>query len=180
MQNTIRYGLFLLIVTGALFTGCESEVVDPEMELPTNEEVEEATGIDTDLDGDTDAETDEAEANTTSGSTTTPQSEPAEESSVYEDGSYAASGSYASPAGPESVGVTLTVKNDLVTSVSVVKNAINPTSVNFQELFASGISGQVVGKSLDEIGNYSSINGSSLTPNGFDAALASIKADAAL
>lgn len=153
MQNTIRYALFLLIVSGVLFTACESDVQDADMELPTNEEVEEETGIDTDLD---------------------------EESGIYEDGSYTATGSYASPAGPESVAVTLTVENDVVTGVSVVKNATNATSKQFQELFASGISAQVVGKSLDEIGDYSSVNGSSLTPNGFDSALASIKADAAL
>lgn len=179
MQNTIRYGLFLLIITGALFAGCESDVVDPEMDLPTNEEVEEETGIDTDLDGDTEAEVD-VDAPSSSGFDTKPSSTTDEESSVYEDGTYTASGDYASPAGPESIAVTLTVKNDIVSSVSITKNATNETSINFQGLFAAGISGQVVGKSLDEIGNYSSVNGSSLTPNAFDAALASIKADAAL
>ena len=191
MQNTIRYALFLLIVTGSLFTGCKSEVievVDPEMEIPSAEEVEEETGIDTmGIDESTDEDgspSPDVDNPTPSGTSTTPApadtSSSAEESSVYEDGTYTASGSYASPAGPESIAVTLTIKNDVVSSVSVSSPSANPTSKNFQTVFASGISGQVVGKSLDEIGGYSSVNGSSLTPNGFDSALASIKADAAL
>lgn len=188
MQNTIRYALFLLIVSGVLFTACKSEVEDPEMTLPSNEEVEEETGIDTlemeeetDEDGNPVPEVEDSEdANTTSSSSgsNTVKTEAAEESSVYEDGTYSATGTYTSPAGPESIKVTLTVKDDVVTGVSVQPQASNEKSVNFQNLFATGISAQVVGKSLDEIGGFSSVNGSSLTPDGFDAALADIQAQA--
>ncbi len=185
MQNTIRYGLFLLIVTGTLFAGCKSEVVDPEMEIPTAQELEDQTGIDTiGIDESTDEEgnpTPDVDNTTPTGTDTTPApADTTDESSMYEDGTYTASGTYASPAGPESIAVTLTITDDVVSSVSIAKNATNPTSQNFQGLFASGISAQIVGKSLADIGNYSSVNGSSLTPNGFDSALASIKADAAL
>ena len=190
MQNTIRYALFLLIVSGILFTACESAAEDSDSILPSDEavveeeEAVEESAIETDLDEDTEkspaADEDKSPATTTNPGITTQPSEPAEESSVYEDGTYTASGTYTSPAGPESIAVTVTVKNDLVSSVSIGQNATNPTSINFQGLFAAGISGQVVGKSLDEIGNYSSVNGSSLTPNAFDLALASIKAQAAL
>ena len=185
MQNTIRYAVFLLIVTGTFLAACDSDVVDPEMELPTAQEVEEETGIDTigidestDEDGNPSPDVDNP--NSTGTSTTPAPSDINDESSMYEDGTYTASGSYASPAGPESIAVTLTIKDDIVSSVSIQKNATNQASVNYQGLFASGISAQIVGKSLDEIGGYSSVNGSSLTPNGFDTALASIKADAAL
>jgi uncharacterized protein with FMN-binding domain len=165
MQNTIRYALFLLIVTGLVFTACEKEPEEVE-DVENVEEVE---------------DTDEPEDSTSSSSTTTPvKTEAAEESSVYEDGTYTASGSYASPAGPESIAVTLTITDDVVSSVSIQKNAANDKSINYQGLFAAGISAQVVGKPLDEIGGYSSVNGSSLTPDGFDAALSSIKAQAAL
>jgi uncharacterized protein with FMN-binding domain len=185
MQNTIRYAVFLLIVTGTLFTGCNSDVEESQVDIPTAQEVEDQTGIDTfgidestDEDGNPSPDVDNTGP---SGTQTTPEpSSTTDQSSVYEDGTYTASGAYASPAGPESIAVTLTVKDDTVSSVSIVKNATNEASVNYQGLFASGISAKVVGMSLDEIGNYSSINGSSLTPNGFDAALASIKADAAL
>lgn len=157
MQNTIRYALFLFIVSGLLFTACESDTEDPVIEIPT------------------------AEDTTSTGSTgSTSNNEPAEESSVYEDGTYTASGSYVSPGGPESIGVTLTIKDDLVSAVSIQKNATLDKSIGFQGLFAAGISAQVLGKSLDEIGGYSSVNGSSLTPDGFDQALSLIKAEAAL
>lgn len=180
MQNTIRYALFLLIVSGVLFTACKSEVEDADLTLPSNEEVEEETGIDTNLDGNTEADEEDSNTTTPSSSTTTPPSNSAEESSVYEDGTYTASGTYTSPAGPESIAVTITVKDDVVSSVSITQNATHEASIKFQGLFSAGISGQVVGKSLADIGNYSSVNGSSLTPNGFDIALASIKAEAAL
>lgn len=165
MQNTIRYALFLFIVSGLLFTACENAVEEVE-EVETVEEVEDV---------------EEPEDVPSSSSTTTPvKTEAVEESSVYEDGSYTASGSYVSPGGPESIGVTLTIEDDIVTSVNIQKNATLDKSINFQGLFAAGISAQVVGKSLDEIGGYSSVNGSSLTPDGFDQALSLIKAEAAL
>ncbi len=181
MQNTIRYALFLLIVSGSLFAGCNSEVEDADMTLPTNEEVEEQTGIDnieleegSDEEGNPSPEVDDANSSST-GSSSTGNTSASEEASAYEDGTYTAGGTYASPAGPESIGVTLTVKDGAVTAVSVKVEATDQASKMYQENFAKGISTKVVGKSLDEIGGYSSVNGSSLTPNGFDAALEAIK-----
>lgn len=181
MQNTIRYALFLFIVSGLLFTACEKAVEEVEVEEEVAEEVEPVE--DAEVAEEVVEPADEPE-DMPSGSSTNFDpltiSEPAQESSVYEDGAYTASGSYVSPGGPESIGVTLTIENDIVTAVSIQKNAALDKSINFQGLFAAGISAQVVGKSLDEIGGYSSVNGSSLTPDGFDAALSSIKAQAAL
>lgn len=186
MQNTIRYALFLFIVSGLLFTACEKDVE----EVEDSENVEEVESVESvEMEGveeveDVEAPEDEPEDVPSSSTTTTPvKTEPVEtpeESSVYEDGTYTASGSYVSPGGPESIGVTLTLKDDVVTAVNVQSNATLDKSINFQGLFIAGISAQVVGKSLDEIGGYSSVNGSSLTPDGFDAALSSIKAQAAL
>ncbi len=185
MQNTIRYALFLFIVSGLLFTACEKDVEEVDVVEEVEEEVEtvEDAEVVEELE-DTEEPEDEPEDVPSSSTTTTPvKTEPVEtpeESSVYEDGTYTATGSYVSPGGPESIGVTLTLKDDVVTAVSIQKNATLDKSINFQGLFAAGISAQVVGKSLDEIGGYSSVNGSSLTPDGFDAALSSIKAQAAL
>lgn len=165
MQNTIRYALFLFIVSGLLFTACEK----------ATEEVEEVENVE-------ELEDEPEDVPTNSGTNFDPltTTESAEESSVYEDGTYTATGAYVSPAGPESIELVLTIEDDVVTNVSITNNATNDKSINFQGLFAAGISAQVVGKSLDEIGGYSSVNGSSLTPDGFDAALSSIKAQAAL
>lgn len=168
MQNTIRYALFLLIVSGSLFVGCDRDLDDSETTSDTEVKVEEQV--------EEQAETDTGDVNTT-GSTTenTTNTGSAEEVSAYQDGTYTAAGTYASPAGPESITVTLKVKDGAVSSVSIVNEATNEASIMYQENFAKGISAKVVGKSLDEIGGYSAINGSSLTPNGFDAALEAIK-----
>jgi hypothetical protein len=96
----------------------------------------------------------------------------------YKDGSYTATGSYASPAGMDTMGVTLVIENDIVKSVSIDKQATNEGSIYWQGMFADGISALVVGKSLDSIENLSAVNGSSLTPKGFAEALELIKAEA--
>ena len=169
MQNTIRYALFLLIVSGSLLTACgDSDVVELEDHYVGPDELEEQTDFDVM----------EMEEGTNEDGEIQPVVEDEDEDSAYEDGSYTASGTYASPAGPESVAVTVTVKDSKVTAVAVQKNATNPTSLQFQTLFADGISAKIVGKSLDEIGNLGPVNGSSLTPKGFSAALEAIKGQA--
>lgn len=163
MQNTIRYALFMFIVSGLLFTACSS---DPVVEEDTAEERDSATEQVEELEVEGVEEVEEVDES--------------DETSVYEDGVYSASGAYVSPAGPETIGVSITVEGDKVTAVNLSNEATNEASINFQKLFIEGISAEVIGKSLDEIGGYSSINGASLTPDGFDSALVSIKAAAAL
>ncbi|EKD93088.1 MAG: hypothetical protein ACD_28C00246G0001 [uncultured bacterium] len=72
----------------------------------------------------------------------------------------------------------LTVENDVVTGLTVTNQAADPTSKNFQDLFILGINSLVVGKSLDSLTAFSAVNGSSLTPIGFNAALVTVKAQA--
>lgn len=96
----------------------------------------------------------------------------------YADGTYTATGHYISPAGEESVEVTLTLASDVVTGVEIGVLAENPGSKMLQGLFSEGIGEKVIGKDIDSIELFSSVNGSSLTPKGFDEALQSIKAEA--
>lgn len=98
--------------------------------------------------------------------------------SAYADGTYDAEGAYTSPGGNETVGVELTLEGGVVTAVTVTPQSENPTGEQYQERFASGISGEVVGKSLDEL-DVSKVSGSSLTSGGFNDAVETIKADAA-
>lgn len=93
--------------------------------------------------------------------------------SQYKDGSYSVTGTYTSPAGSESLGVSITIQDDVITGVSLNKLATNKKSIDFQSLFEEGIAGAVVGKKLDDA-SVSKINGSSLTPNGFNMAVAEI------
>ena len=101
-----------------------------------------------------------------------------EEQSVYKDGSYSAQGSYFNPAGGDSIGVTLMIDNDIVTSVTVTPNTTNETTKAFQERFRDGIGALVIDELADSIGDFSVVNGSSLTPNGFANAFATIKMSA--
>jgi hypothetical protein len=97
--------------------------------------------------------------------------------SAYADGTYDAQGSYTSPGGNETVGVSLTLADGVITDVTVTPESENPTGQQYQGRFASGISGEVVGKPLDEI-DVTKVSGSSLTSGGFNDAVETIKADA--
>jgi len=97
--------------------------------------------------------------------------------SIYKDGTYSATGSYMSPGGLDRLAVTLTLKNDLVTSVSIVPEPGDNTSARYQEKFASGYKQYVLGKNIADV-NLTKVSGSSLTPKGFDDALAQIKIQA--
>lgn len=95
----------------------------------------------------------------------------------YTDGTYEATGSYQSPHGTESVDVTVTLKDDVVTDVTVVGHADNPDTTHYQGEFVAGIADVVVGKDIDEI-SVDRVGGSSLTSGGFRDALEQIKAKA--
>lgn len=114
---------------------------------------------------------------TTASATTDPTSTAAAGTSTYKDGSYTESGSYQSPAGSDSVKVTITLASDVVTAVKVTGDATDPTAKMHQSQFIGGISAIVVGKKIDSL-KVSKVSGSSLTSDGFNAALAKIKTDA--
>lgn len=98
---------------------------------------------------------------------------------VYRDGEYRETGNYQSPAGPEEVGVTLTLESDVVSAVEVEPMPDNPTTTVYQERFAGGISEAIVGKKLDDL-SVDRVAGSSLTSGGFNDAADKIKSEARL
>jgi len=95
----------------------------------------------------------------------------------YKDGTYTEKGRYVSPGGAESVDVTVTIANDIITSAEVKANATRGESAEHQADFISGYKKLVVGKDIDAV-SLSRVAGSSLTSNGFNTALDLIKADA--
>lgn len=97
--------------------------------------------------------------------------------STYVDGTYSAEGTYQSPNGTESVSVTVTIADDIVTAVEVVGHATGGNSKQFQGQFASGIAAEVVGVALEDV-EVSRVAGSSLTSGGFNAAIDAIQAQA--
>lgn len=98
--------------------------------------------------------------------------------SGYVDGTYEATGTYTSPGGTESIDVSLTLEDGIVTAVEVTSNAENPNSVRYQTAFISGIEAEVVGVAIDDL-DVDRVSGSSLTSGGFDDAVAQIQDEAA-
>jgi uncharacterized protein with FMN-binding domain len=96
---------------------------------------------------------------------------------TYADGTYTAEGSYSTPGGEESIQVELTVADDVVTDVTVTPQASGGNAARFQDEFASGIADEVVGAELADL-SVDKVSGSSLTGDGFNAALDAIRADA--
>ncbi len=97
--------------------------------------------------------------------------------SRYKNGTYTATGSYRSPGGLDNVGVTLTLKNDIIISVSFTPMAHDGISAQYQTMFAGGFQSLVLGKNISSV-YLDAVSGSSLTGQGFNDALAQIKAQA--
>lgn len=96
---------------------------------------------------------------------------------VYKDGTYSSTGSYISPGGQETIGVSLTLKDDVVVDVTATAQATRPESVKYQAKFVSGYKTLVVGKKIEDI-KLTKVSGSSLTPKGFMDALVKIEVQA--
>ena len=147
-----RAGLALAAAAGiALLAGCAPATTD------TIDDTSTGTGSDS---GDSGAD---------SGSSGTP---------AYADGTYSAEGSYATPESVETISVTVTLEDDVITSVEVTGDPSRPESEQYQGQFIGGISEAVVGQDIDEI-SVSRVAGSSLTSGGFNEAIEAIKAEAA-
>ncbi|MEU5655083.1 hypothetical protein ABZ802_05640 [Streptomyces sp. NPDC047737] len=96
-------------------------------------------------------------------------------SAQYADGRYEATGEYGSQ--ESSIGVTLTLADDVITEVTVDPHAADPTSLDLQERFADAIPNRVVGRDIDDV-HIDRLAGSSHTPEGFNTALEKIKKEA--
>lgn len=148
-SRPVRVGVALVGVAGALsLAGCGAAT----------------TAAETDT-----AQTDAGTAESGSGSTS---------AGGYADGTYTAEGSYATPESVETVTVTLTIADDVVTDVEVTGDPQARESEQYQSQFIGGIRDEVVGKSLDDV-SVSRVAGSSLTSGGFMQAVDLIKAEAA-
>lgn len=88
---------------------------------------------------------------------------------------YSATGNYTSPAGPEELGVTLTIDKGIVTDATVEPKATNEFSKKWQGVFQSNFKPLVVGKDIATL-KLNAVSGSSLAPKGFNDAVEKIKA----
>jgi hypothetical protein len=102
---------------------------------------------------------------------------PTASANVYKDGTYASDGMYVSPGGDEKINVSLVLKDDVVLDATVKVLATLPISKTMQTNFAGGFKALVVGKKLSEV-NLTKVSGSSLTPKGWNDAVAKIQVQA--
>lgn len=95
----------------------------------------------------------------------------------YADGTYSADGDYQSPNGTETVTVTVSIADGIVTEVDVDGHATSGNPAQYQGQFADGIAAEVVGVALEDV-EVSRVAGSSLTSGGFNAAIDAIQEQA--
>lgn len=98
--------------------------------------------------------------------------------SNLKNGTYTAEGTYSTPGGTESIGLTVTLNNGIIEDVSLNQLASGGDTAIYQAKFASGYKPLVQGKKIDEV-KLDRVSGSSLTSDGFNRALESVKRDAA-
>lgn len=99
-------------------------------------------------------------------------------SSTYTDGSYTVTEAYKVPDGSsDSITVTIALKDDTVTSLSVTGAGLKRESQQYQSRFIGSIDSQVIGKDIDTI-SLSRVGGASLTTKAFNNALQKIEAQA--
>jgi hypothetical protein len=108
--------------------------------------------------------------------TATPTPTATAQSSTYTDGTYTANTSYSVPRETNTLAVTLTVKNDIITAASATHTGFGE-SQGYHSSFDSSLKGTVVGKSLASF-TASRIGSASLTSAAFNKALTSIKTQA--
>ena len=128
-------------------------------------------------DEDAQGDTGTADTGTTSSDTGASES-PETDASGYTDGTYTADGTYQTPETVESVSVTVTLEDDVVTAVEVTGDPQARESEQYQGQFIAGIADEVVGVALDDL-SVDRVAGSSLTSGGFNQAIEQIKLDAA-
>lgn len=183
MKNTVSYALFMLLVTGALMTGCAAEITEEVME-EIREEMNEDDGVsevrvEIIEDDSTSVEVEVAEpAEEPTVEEAAPVEEPQADANEFANGSYTASASYNTPAGAHNLSVTLNVENDQVVWVQASSDGKHPESQEYTERFLGGLDARVVGVPLADLGRLGAVNGASLTPKGFDAALEQIRSQA--
>ena len=92
--------------------------------------------------------------------------------SGYKDGTYSASAGYQVPHGSNTIDLTITMKNGVISALKTSHDYGDRESGMYIDSFDSSIKSVVIGKSLDM--SLSRVGGASLTTHGFEDALATI------
>ncbi len=164
-----------MLVTGAL-SGCQKAAETP-ADGETNTETTMEVTVEGTEEDDAAVTVDEVKAGEDKADDEGTSTSEEEKANVV-DGTYKSTQTYDSPAGLDEITVSVTVKNGIVTAVSSSATAKDATSLGYQQNFNSNIQGLVVGKSLSDLGSFSTISGASLTTPAFNAALDAVRSQA--
>lgn len=93
----------------------------------------------------------------------------------YADGVYTATGQYGGL--PSSLVVRVRLDKGVIAQVDVGTPAKDPTSLDYQKRFAAAVPAVVIGRPIDQV-KVGKLAGASGCPDGFNAALAKIRAQA--
>lgn len=110
-------------------------------------------------------------------STTAPTPSTTPISTSYKDGTYTAVGDYTTHAGPEAVQITVTLKDNIITDTQFQATPNERLSQRYQGMFADNYKALVIGKNINDV-QLGAVSGSSLTPMGFNDAIAKIQQQA--
>ncbi|MCA9366996.1 FMN-binding protein [Candidatus Kaiserbacteria bacterium] len=89
------------------------------------------------------------------------------------DGTYTTTASYLVPHGTESMSVTVTVADNIITAVDVTHSGSDRESQQYQNRFDKNIESAVIGKNIDSL-TLSRVGGASLTTQAFKNAITKI------
>jgi len=100
-------------------------------------------------------------------------------SAEFVSGNYRYDITYATPKGNTDMSVTFALENNVITDVNLEGNPQHQTSVQYQTLLQDELGNLIIGKDRNEVERLESkVAGSSLTPTGFNEALAQLQAEA--
>lgn len=98
-------------------------------------------------------------------------------SSGYKDGTYQAKSSYYTPGQPESITVSVVLKDGVITDTSASVTGYDRDSREYSNAFVKNYKSYVVGKSIASL-QLRRVSGASLTSQGFNDAIATIQTQA--
>ena len=113
----------------------------------------------------------------TTPTTTTQTPSTATTSSAYKDGTYQAKSSYYTPGQPETITVSVVLKDDVITDTSVSVTGYDRDSREYSNAFVQNYKPYVIGKSIASL-RLRRVSGASLTSQGFNDAIALIQTQA--
>ncbi len=170
LQYNLRTPLALSAIAGTLLTGCGSTVPPVIDDNPDTTSSSSSSLVSSTMQSSLPSSSSRGANPQSSTSSTSSQ----KDASQYRDGTYTTVAQYRAPSGEESINVSFTIKNDVITDANYAGTATVGKSANYQQAFGGGYKQYVVGKKIDAL-SLDIVSGASLTTKGFMVAVEQVK-----